>query len=105
MGTNCAPYLANSFLHVYEKDFIAYLIAIGKTEEAMQLSNTFRFQDDLIVMNDNGFFDTIYKDIYPSESTLIHHHVLLTSLIWVLAYIMGSSNIIYMINAMISTSL
>ena len=108
MGTNCAPYLANMFLHVYEKDFISYLFASGKTEEAMKDSNTFRFQDDLIVMNDNGFSDTIYKDIYPSEltkSTLIHHRELLPFLIWVLLYIMGSSSVIYMINAMISTSL
>ena len=38
----------------------------------MKLSNTFRFQDDLIVMNDSEFFDTIYKDIYPSELTLVN---------------------------------
>ena len=70
MGTNCAPYLANIFLHGYEKDFISYPIASGKTEEAMKLSNTFRFQDDRIVMNDNEFFDTRYKD--PRELTLVN---------------------------------
>ena len=72
MGTSCAPYIANIFLHVYEKDFISNLITNGKTEDAIKLSNTFRFQDDIIVMNDNGYFDTIYKDMYPGELTLVN---------------------------------
>ena len=70
-----APYLAIIFSHVYEKYFISYLIASGKTEEAMKLSNTFRFQGDLIVMNDNGFSDTIYKDKYPSELTFLSGNI------------------------------
>ena len=30
----------------------------------------FRYQDDVLVVNDNGLFDAIYKDIYPQEMVL-----------------------------------
>ena len=70
MGTNSAPHMANIYLAVYECQFISELIHHNKMKELKLLQNIFRFQDDLLVLNDNGYFDTIYHDIYPTEMVL-----------------------------------
>ena len=70
MGTNCAPYLANIFLHTYEYDYLEKLVREGDIETAMLLSNTFRYQDDLIALNDDGMFCQHYNNIYPTEMNL-----------------------------------
>ena len=77
MGTSCAPHLANIFLHVYEKAFIDKLIITNKLKEAGLLKNIFRYQDDLVVFNDKGYFDTISSEIlspstYLKEYEYIH---------------------------------
>ena len=63
MGTHCAPYLANIFLYGYEKSFIDKLILSNKNKEASLLKNLFRYQDDLIVFNEKGYFDQVFKDV------------------------------------------
>ena len=70
MGTNCAPYLANFFLHCYEDKFIDKLVEEGKTQEAKLLNSVFRYQDDCIVFNDEEFFSRNWNNIYPSEMVL-----------------------------------
>ena len=70
MGTNCAPYLANVFLHVYEYDYIKHLVTNEDHDTAKLLSHTFRYQDDCISMNDEGEFKNNFLLIYPPELTL-----------------------------------
>ena len=70
MGTNCAPYLANIFLHVYEYDYISHLINIGDIKTATHLSRMFRYQDDCIVFNDDDDFNHHFILMYPSEMIL-----------------------------------
>ena len=70
MGTNCAPYLANIFLHVFEYNFIDTCIADGNTDIAVDLNGLFRYQDDCIVFGDSGSFESHLGDIYPNEMTL-----------------------------------
>ena len=70
MGTNCAPFLANLFLHVYEYKYLLSLVDDNKKDIALKLSNVFRYQDDCLVFNDDGLFSKHYKKIYPSELTL-----------------------------------
>ena len=70
MGTNCAPYLANIFLHVYEYSYIDNCIANGDSDIPIDLNGLFRYQDDCIVFNDNGTFQEHIEDIYPNEMTL-----------------------------------
>ena len=70
MGTNSAPHMANIYLAEYEYKFIKQLARSNKIKEAKLLKNIFRFQDDLLVLNDNGYFNTIFKDIYPVEMVL-----------------------------------
>ena len=70
MGTNCAPYLANIFLHMYEYLYLKTLVDNGQIETARKLSNTFRYQDDCISLNDSGEFGRHFSQIYPSEMVL-----------------------------------
>ena len=73
MGTNCAPHLANIFLHMYEKEFIKSLNEEGKQKVSTLLNNTFRYQDDCLVLNDckqfKRYINTIYPDVMVLENT------------------------------------
>ena len=75
MGTNCAPYLANIFLHMYEVDFIEKLNEEGKHKVSSLLNNTFRYQDDCIVLNDCKQFSRYIDSIYPEEMVLENTNV------------------------------
>ena len=44
-------------------------------ETALKISNVFRYQDDCLVLNDDGLFSKHYKEIYPSELTLNNTNV------------------------------
>ena len=70
MGTNCAPYLANIFLHHYEYEYLKLLVEQGDIQTAKDLANTFRYQDDCITLNDNGRFAIHHDKIYPREMVL-----------------------------------
>jgi len=68
MGTNCAPLLADLFLHYYEYDFIMKLKK-KDVHKARKLCNTARYIDDLITFNNPDFVEHI-PEIYPKELTL-----------------------------------
>ena len=70
MGTNSAPYMANIYLAHYEYKYIKKLERSNKSKELRLLKNIFRFQDNLLVLNDDGYFNTIFKDVYPVEMVL-----------------------------------
>ena len=69
MGIDPAPFWANLFLYTYEKDYMRKLISEDKPK-ARLLSDTGRFLDDLLTINDNGLFGEVYRSIYPSELEL-----------------------------------
>ena len=56
MGTNCAPLLADLFLHSYESEFLQTLIKDKKIKEARSFSFTYRYIDDVLSMNNPVFF-------------------------------------------------
>ena len=70
MGTNCAPYYANIFLHEYEYDYIYKLIQTNNIKTATHLSRMFRYQDDCIVFNDEDDFNEHFILMYPPEMVL-----------------------------------
>ena len=70
MGTSCAPYLANIFLHVYEYEYIQTLVQNGQLDVARKLQNLFRYQDDCLALNDSGEFSDHFILMYPSELNL-----------------------------------
>ena len=70
MGTNCAPFLANIFLHVYEYEYMQKLVSQGDTDIAKKLSSVYRYQDDCVAINDEGIFRQHHLNIYPPEMIL-----------------------------------
>ena len=75
MGTNCAPHLANIFLHVYEYRYLERLVSQGEIDIAKKLSKVFRYQDDCIAINDCGLFAEHASLIYPKEMVLKNTNV------------------------------
>ena len=70
MGTSCAPYLANIFLHAYEYIYLKDLVENGQLNVALKLQNLFRYQDDCLAINDSGVFSNHFIHIYPPELNL-----------------------------------
>ena len=69
MGTNCAPLLADLFLHSYENEFLNNMIKSGHIRLARSFNLCHRYIDDLIVFNNKKFLDYL-KEIYPSQLTV-----------------------------------
>ena len=68
MGTNSAPLLADLFVHTFEHDLRVKTVKKDITK-AIQISDTFRYIDDLFSIN-NADFGTYISAIYPSELEL-----------------------------------
>ena len=75
MGTSYAPYLVNIFLHVYESNYIDKLVTSNNLKEAVLLKYVFRYQEDGIVFNDKGYFESKYSVIYPKDLVLKNTNV------------------------------
>ena len=59
------------FFFSYEKEYVYGLINDGRDDDAEFLGLVFRYIIyELITMNDIGFLDRVYKDIYHSEMVL-----------------------------------
>ena len=69
MGTDCAPDLANIFLFSYEYKYVCCLIESG-SGDVSKFRYIHRYIDDLITLNDMGYFNSIFKNIYPSALEL-----------------------------------
>lgn len=69
MGTNAGSFLANLFLHYHELKF-------GRDnmnkdyKKCFNLRKTFRYIDDITVLNDNNTFDNNISNIYPKSLNL-----------------------------------
>ena len=68
MGTDCAPLLADLFLHYYEFEFMQ-LAMKRDIHLARKFNSTFRYIDDLQSQN-NPFFGNYISEIYPKELEL-----------------------------------
>ena len=66
MGTNCAPLLADLFLHSLFYVFLDKLAKEGKRKLARKFNLSYRYIDDLISLN-NQRFNEFISDIYPKE--------------------------------------
>ena len=67
MGTSCAPHKANIYLHQYEYEYFIKLYEANKVSDLTKLEYVFRYQDDLLSMNDFGLLERVLSDIYPAE--------------------------------------
>ena len=70
MGTNCAPFLANIYLHVFEYNYLQNLVNNNQVDVAKKLCNLLRYQDDCISLNDERLFSEHFAHIYPIEMVL-----------------------------------
>ena len=70
MGTNCAPHIANIYLHVYENEYVEKLIENNDLKTLEKFKDIFRFQDDLFSVNDDGIFENILSTMYPREMVI-----------------------------------
>merc|ERR1711860_20912 len=66
MGTNCAPLLADLFLHSYEAEFLQGLLQKKYRKLAQTFNFSFRYIDDVLSPNNSRFCDYLHL-IYPSE--------------------------------------
>ena len=66
MGTNCAPLLADLFLHAYEADFLQGLLKNEYRKLAQTLNSNFRYIDDVLSLNNSRFADYLHR-IYLNE--------------------------------------
>jgi len=66
MGTNCAPLLADLFLHSYEAEFVQELLRKGEKKLAQSFNYTFRYIDDVLSLNNKNFSNFLHI-IYPVE--------------------------------------
>ena len=73
MGFDPAPFMANLFLYHYESKWVKSLKK-DSIQRARRYSNTFRFIDDLLTINDNDEFSNSYEEIYPPEFQLNLEH-------------------------------
>jgi len=69
MGTDCAPFMANLFLHHHEDKFISSKRP-KEWRMCQLLSHNKRYIDDMIVVNATQLFDQVKDGIYPSELVL-----------------------------------
>ena len=60
-------HVANTYLHICQFEYNTSLYEENRKEELAQLEHTFRYQDDLLALNDDGLLESICSDIYPSE--------------------------------------
>ena len=67
MGMDCAPLMANHFLFYYEYNYLMNMIKLMK--KAKTFSNTMRYIDDSLTLN-NASFQSAIGDIYPKELKL-----------------------------------
>ena len=78
MGSDPAPFFANLFLFYFEMKWMDKL----KKENFVatrKYSNTFRFIDDLITINNAEHFEKNIKNIYPPELELKKQKIYNTS--------------------------
>ena len=76
MGTNCAPLLADLFLHSYEAEFLQDLVKSGSKAVAKKFNFTYRYIDDVLSLNNPQFSDYL-EIIYPSELEIKETHILI----------------------------
>ena len=69
MGTNCATFVADSFLVCYERDFMTSLSDVKQAEIIEAFKSTSRYLDDLLNI-DNPYFECMVNRIYPPELQL-----------------------------------
>ena len=84
MSTNCAPLLAEIFLHSYEAEIIQSLLLTGRKRLASQFNFTYRYIDGVLSINNPDFENYIgppeleIKDTTESNTSAFYLNLLLS---------------------------
>ena len=70
MGTSTGPHAANIYLHQYEHEYFNFLCENNRSSDLAKMEHIYRFQDDLLALNDDGFLESVISLIYPPEMTV-----------------------------------
>jgi len=70
MGSNCAPLLADLFLHSYEAEFVQERLRKGEKKLAQFFNYTFRYIDFALSLNNKNFCNFLHL-IYPVEQLIL----------------------------------
>ena len=70
MGTDCAPYLANLFLFAYEFEFLNDTLKQKDFSTLYKFQKCYRYIDDLLAINNDGYVNDFKTRIYPPELQL-----------------------------------
>jgi hypothetical protein len=70
MGSSCAPFLANLTLFSYEFKFVTSSLKAGQISLCKSLNATYRYIDDITVINYNDCFNHLAANIYPTSLIL-----------------------------------
>ena len=66
MGKNCAPLLADLFLHAYEADFLPELLKNKDIKLSQTFNSSISYIDDVLSLNITRFSDYLHR-IYLNE--------------------------------------
>ena len=66
IGTNCAPLLADLFLHIYEAEFIHGLRQNKDRALDQSFNSSFRYIDDILSLNNSRFSGELHLS-YTNE--------------------------------------
>ena len=64
MGTNCTPLLTDTFLYLYEADFIQGLLKKNGKKLARSFNFTFRYIDDVLSLNNSRIGDFVDRSYF-----------------------------------------
>jgi len=60
MWNNCAPLLADLFLHSYVAEFVQEFLHKGEKKLPQSINNTFRYIDDVLSLNNKNLLHVIH---------------------------------------------
>ena len=60
-NTNCAPLLADLFLHAYEADFLPELLKNEDRKLSQTINSSFYYIDDVLSLNNSRFRDYLHR--------------------------------------------
>ena len=72
MGTSATPHVTYIYLLAYEFKYFTQLYEDNRKDNLARLEHTFRYQDDLLAINDDGLLEPVVSDIYPPEMIVNH---------------------------------
>ena len=86
VGTNCAPLIADIFLHSYEAELIQYLLSAGKKQLVSQFNFTYRYIHQVLSIDNQNFEKKLIKCIPLNLKSKTRWRATLLFPTWICSY-------------------